>query len=313
MRVRLHYFGVGEVPQATMPGSNEAFSFIELLAVIAVLILCTPLILPALTHPYANKSKASQCMSNLRQLMFGILLYSHDYSDLFPPNPDDGNTTAGHMWCPGLAGPGGGNEYDPDLLKDERRNLIFGYAGREPLLYRCPADPRTNSRPNGSSASNPAYAGKRIPTARTVSMSGAVGTICPGYYNSYAHSGKPALPVDGPWLDNWHAHHSGQPWRTYGKTTQIVAPVPNRLIILLDENVVGLNDATFSFGMNTAEWIDFPGVQHDMAGTFAFGDGHTEVHKWKDQRTKVSVPQRIPVPGSLDWLWMKERISARAE
>src|SRR5512140_1781854 len=98
---------------AGFPGSVQlsAFTLIELLAVVAVLVISTPLLVCALTGPSPNRSKAAQCLGNLKQLMYGMHLYSSDNKDFFPPNPDDGNTVAGHLWCAGMAGLGGANEY----------------------------------------------------------------------------------------------------------------------------------------------------------------------------------------------------------
>jgi len=145
-------------------------------------------------------------------------------------------------------------------------------------------------------------------------MNGAVGTVCVSFKNGGGgHSGPPLYPVDGPWLDNTHSHRANQPWRTYGKTSEMVAPTPGKLLVLMDENTLGLNDATFSFGMNTAVWIDFPGVTHEMGCSLAFADGHAEIHKWVDVRTRVTQANQNPVPGSLDWRWLADRTSARAQ
>ncbi len=35
-----------------------------------------------------------------------MTMYTHDNHDLFPPNPDDGNTVPGHEWVAGQAGGG---------------------------------------------------------------------------------------------------------------------------------------------------------------------------------------------------------------
>ena len=66
--------------------------------------------------------------------------------------------------------------------------------------------------------------------------------------------------------------------------------------------------------MLNAEWIDFPGTYHNMACGLAFADGHSEIKKWNDSRTKlVGNASRRPVPGSVDWRWIAERTSARID
>jgi type II secretory pathway pseudopilin PulG len=296
------------------PHSRQAFTLLELLTVLACLCFLAVIILPAFAGTSDAKSKALQCLQNQKQIMAAMLMYTQDNNDFLPPNPDDGNTVSGHNWCPGQAGIGGANEYDPDILSDKRYNLLAVYLQGQTDLYQCPADPRPVGRASGLSSQNPVYANKLIRPTRTVSMSGAVGTVCFGFkYGGSGHSGPPLYPVDGPWLNNTHSHRANQPWRTYGKTSQMVAPTPSNLFMLMDENTFGLNDSSFCFGMDNAEWIDFPGVTHEMSSSLAFADGRAEIHKWADARTRVSEPRRTLVPGSPDWLWMTEHTSARAQ
>ena len=65
--------------------------------------------------------------------------------------------------------------------------------------------------------------------------------------------------------------------------------------------------------MNTPEWIDWPGTYHNIACGFAFADGHSEIHKWKQSSTIVvngNVARRGVTP-TPDWQWMKDHTSAR--
>jgi hypothetical protein len=71
-------------------------------------------------------------------------------------------------------------------------------------------------------------------------------------------------------------------------------------------------DGVFVFGMEKASWIDWPGTRHNIAGTVSFTDGHAEMRRWIDARTVV-VNRRVSVllvPGSADYGWLRERISA---
>jgi prepilin-type processing-associated H-X9-DG protein len=121
------------------------------------------------------------------------------------------------------------------------------------------------------------------------------------------------LAVNGPWLNNGFNHRRNSPWLTYGKSSQISAPGPSMLWVLIDEDARGLNDAAFAFGMETAQWIDFPGSYHDSACGFAFADGHSETHKWRVRPAQYLQFADITDPlGQQDWGWMRERTSARA-
>ncbi len=70
-----------------------AFTLVELLVVIAILGILAALILPALSRG-RQKAQGVYCLNNGKQLMVALTLYTSDYHDLFPPNPDDANTIA---------------------------------------------------------------------------------------------------------------------------------------------------------------------------------------------------------------------------
>ena len=81
--------------------------------------------------------------------------------------------------------------------------------------------------------------------------------------------------------------------------------------VLLDEDPVHINDAAFAFGMASPQWIDVPGSYHNSGCGFAFGDGHSEAHKWRMSGRKQGFGFNIIDAGDKqDWLWMRERTSA---
>jgi len=287
--------------------SQRAFTLIELLVVIAVLALLLLMLIPTQAGS-RTKSQGIRCLDNMRQIMNAMMLYTRDNHDFFPPNPDDGNTVTGHNWCPGVAGPGQNAEFNSDLIAS--RCLLMPYVNTNVSLLRCTADLRIGNY----QGTDPTKFGTKVPAARSISMNFAVGTICPGFNSGTGHSGRPTLSCNGPWLNNAHSHLRNTPWRTYGRLSEVVIPGPANLWVMTEEAPASINDGGFSFGMNVPEWIDFPSTLHGMSCVVGFADGHADLHKWVDRRTVPPTPiARVSVSGSGDWMWMRDRTSARAQ
>jgi prepilin-type N-terminal cleavage/methylation domain-containing protein/prepilin-type processing-associated H-X9-DG protein len=300
--------------------SRRAFTLIELLVVISIIGVLAGLLLPVLSKGKGN-AQGVYCLNNGKEMMIAISLYTDDYQSFFPPNPDDGNTNAGYNWCSGQAGIGEPQEFNPDVLKDQRLSLLITYLKGDITLFRCPADQRTGKY----QGTDPSLIGQTVPAARTFSMSQAIGTIDPGFDKTgpggqagIVHSGVPDLSVNGPWLNNEDNHRRNSPWSTYGKASQIGAPGPAMLWVLVDEDARGLNDAAFAFEMAGPEsggpmWIDAPGTYHDGGCGFAFADGHSESHHWFSTSPKTMKRQiSANTQDQRDWAWMQQRTSALA-
>lgn len=262
--------------------------------VLAVLALLTGLWLPALAGT-ASGGAAAGCLNNLRELVQAFLAYTEDHEGFTPRNYDDGWN---YNWVGGSAGTGGAEEFNSELLQSPASSHLAPYLGRRAGPFRCPAD----SRMGLYRGTNVAWKGWKVPAARSYSMNGAIGTQRDG-----------VTPVDGPWLDGNHTNRRNNPWRSYGRLSDMVEPAPSGLFVFLDEEPVSLNDGGFHVAMTT-RWVDFPATHHQFGGGFGFADGHAVIHPWEDSRIQVRSPPFLPSSVMLncpDLAWLQFRASAR--
>jgi len=263
--------------------SDRGFTLIELLVVIAIIATLAALLMPAFSRA-KERARGLQCLSNFKQIILATHAYAESFGDWLPPNPDQPSR---NRWVGGDMG-NPVEATDISLLTNPDTTKLAPYLAKSAGIFKCPSD--------------------TSPHIRSYSMSQAVGT----------KDVPPVRAVDGPWLDGTGRHVANDPWRTYGRLSQTSGTVPAQLWIFIDENQYTINDAAFAASMALpTEMVDWPGTRHNFGAALAFADGHAELHRWTDARTKGSGILAAPsdailMPDNADIVWLQQRTSALA-
>jgi len=283
-------FSEGRDPLADR-SSALAFTLIELLVVIAIIAILAAMILPALAKA-KMKAKGAMCMNNTRQLMIAWHIYADENKD---------HLMGSYVGGPAPEWDGGGfmdfaanNPQNYDINYYLTHSPIWPYCGNSPGIFKCPAD-------NSTVINN---VGKRVPRIRSVSMNPFMGGPNGAGFSST--------------LD------ANQPYKTF--TTLSTIGQPSQEFVFLDENEDSINDGWFALSMQGYQspgpnyLVNWPAYYHNRCGGFAFSDGHSEIHRWLDQRTMPPVHDVSNVPDLIgksfspqnpDVYWLQDHASTK--
>ena len=240
---------------------RSGFTLTELLVVLVTLAILGAVLLPALaaTQP---RSKAYQCLNNMRQLALAWTLYASEHNENLPLNFDPRNTgqipgwlyNGSPTWITGILDwTAQSVNTNTDYLVNDKYSLLGGYLGHNYEVFACPAcayyvNPIEQSRGWDH-------------RARSVAMDAAVG-------------GGPKYPVSN---FGWNPSS----WYVANKSTDFNNPGPSRTWVFTDEHPDSIDDALiYVSSYPTTVFTELLGNQHDGAAGITFADGHVEMHKW---------------------------------
>jgi prepilin-type processing-associated H-X9-DG protein len=123
------------------------------------------------------------------------------------------------------------------------------------------------------------------------------------------------------WLNSEGPWNGLNQYRVMRKTTDMLDPGPSGTWTLTDEREDRINNGFFVVDMtgyrprdvSRLRLIDVPASYHNGAGGVTFADGHSEIHRWLDPRTRARIrpgqnlPLQAPSPNNRDVLWLQER------
>ena len=86
--------------------NRKGFTLIELLVVIAIIAILAAILFPVFAQA-RSKARKANCLSNIKQLTLGIVLYADDYDELVPPTQYLKDNCA-NVWEQWMCDAGGG-------------------------------------------------------------------------------------------------------------------------------------------------------------------------------------------------------------
>lgn len=261
----------------------DGFTLIELIVAISIIALLAALSLGAIGTA-RQKAYGAVCRNNFRQLQLAWTVYTVDHGDRLPPNvggPAAGLTPEFASWVSGYLSYSSDPDNTNTLLLIKAPYGSLGPYTTSPHIYKCPSDKSTvlvNKKPHAR--------------VRSCSMNAYLG-------------------------DSYITVTDGSPYKAFKREAQLDDPGPSKVWVFMDEHEDSINDGFFWIPLTASSmkssWQDLPGARHNGGAVISFADGHVELKRWRDIRTKLPVQGKpyhaIDSPNNPDIAWLQERTS----
>ncbi len=143
--------------------NRRGFTLIELLVVIAIIAILAAILFPVFARA-REKARQSSCLSNVKQLTLGALMYIQDYDERTMERTRWSATPASHPWTP--------------YVKNDQ-------------IWRCPSDSDTLSYSYPCDQHNRSLGDFTFPAEYVI--------LYDSTSNGYHHSRSNCTCTDGPW------------------------------------------------------------------------------------------------------------------
>ncbi len=165
---------------------RQGFTLIELLVVIAIIAILAAILFPVFARA-REKARQASCMSNLKQIALGALMYGQDYDEILI-----GWNEGAHNCAPQYGG------YWPE-------HVIYPYV-KNAQLFQCPSKAFLGNGTCGGFTAD----------ANAMNIAVSYGWNCRGLGNGYGtRMAQIIRPADLFWVAD-----GGNPWRPYNRVPQ---------------------------------------------------------------------------------------------
>ena len=266
--------------------SECAFTFAELLVLLAVVAALAATLLPAMAKSRPNV-QAFQCLNNHRKLCGAWRMYADDSHDRIVYASDDGTGSSNplneYAWTLSYLD-FSSNSKNWDTNVDIVQRPLWPYTGKDASIYRCPSD-----------KSFVVVGQESKPRVRSMSLN--------FYLGGYAGSDLGVAST----------------YRLFLKTTDLTAPGPPKTFVMLDRRQDDIIGGAFTTDMtgyptNSSQYrfSGLPGLYHNLGCTFSFADGRAEIKCWRDPRTTpplqygAGINDSFASPRNQDVAWLQD-------